>query len=241
MICTDRIIVLQHTRFSDTSIIVQALSKLHGRISLMVYGVGGKNKNKIGFFHPLAILDVVYSYKADRGVQKLTEHKLSPPLLNCITDMRKSTMLTFLAEIINKCIREEIGDAEQFKFIETSIQILEQIDNGTNLFHIAFLTRLSRYLGFAPNNIDPLCLYFDIEQSEATITRPHHKHYVSTEFFLRIMEISALPYDQLGEVRISKSERDTMLDTIIKWYSFRISTMNSINSLEVLQDVFSVA
>ena len=92
MLCTDRIIVLSHTRFSDSSIIVRALSRQHGRVSLMVYGFGGKSRSKLGAFHPMALLDVVYSYKPDRDIQKLTEYRPAPNLVSCTADLRKSSL-----------------------------------------------------------------------------------------------------------------------------------------------------
>ena len=151
MLCTDRIIVLSHTRFSDSSIIVRALSRQHGRVSLMVYGFGGKSRSKLGAFHPMALLDVVYSYKPDRDIQKLTEYRPAPNLVSCTADLRKSTLLMFMAEVVGKSIREEAEDDAQFEFIDVSVQILEQMQAGLQFFHLAFMVKLSRIIGFFPN------------------------------------------------------------------------------------------
>ena len=141
MLCSDRIIVLGHTRYSDSSIVVQALSRQRGRLALMVFGIG-KNKSRLGAFHPMSLLDVVYVYKAERQVQKLSEYKPSPPLASCIADLRKSTLLMFIAEVVSKSIREEASDDNQFSFIDTSVQMLEQMSAMSfvisALFDVAF-------------------------------------------------------------------------------------------------------
>lgn len=238
MLCTDRIIVLGHTRFSDSTIIVQALSREYGRISLMVFGLGGKSKSKLGAFHPMAVLDVVYTYKEDREIQKLTEYKPSPTLANCTSDLRKSTTLTFLAEVVSKSIRESAEDKEQFEFIDTSIQILEHLQNGLQYFHLAFMVKLSRHLGFFPGPNKEGQLFFDLEKGHGTEMMPFHKHYVASQVFNQICAFSDIKYEQMGNVKMTKNDRDFMLNTVIAWYGFRIPTMKDINSLDILHEVF---
>jgi DNA repair protein RecO (recombination protein O) len=238
MLCTDRIVVLSHTRFSDSSIIVQALSRQHGRISLMVYGFGGKNRSKMGAFHPMSLLDVVYSYKSEREVQKLTEYKPSPNLVNCTTDIRKSTLLMFMAEVVSKSIREEAEDDAQFEFIDMSVQILEQMQMGLQFFHLAFMVKLSRILGFFPS-IDSNHQFFDLEQGHSTAMRPVHRHFVAADVFNRIVFFADCQYNCLCDIQMSRQERDFMLETVIKWYQFRIPTMKDVNSYEILREVFS--
>ena len=238
MLCSDRIIVLSHTRFSDSTIIVQALSRQHGRVSLMVYGFGGKSRSKLGAFHPMALLDVVYSYKSERDVQKLAEYKPAPNLVNCTADIHKSTLLMFMAEVVSKSIREEAEDDAQFEFIDTSVQILEQMQAGLQFFHLAFMVKLSRIIGFFPN-IDGSHQYFDLEQGHSTALRPIHRHFVAADVFRHITFFADCQYNNLCDVQMSKQERDFMLETVIQWYQFRIPTMKEVNSYEILHEVFS--
>jgi len=238
MLCTDRIIVLNHTRFSDSSIIVQALSRQHGRISLMVRGLGGRGRTRIGAFHPMSLLDVVYTYKTDRSVQTLTEYKPSPYLVSCVADLRKSTLLMFMAEVVGKSIREEAEDDAQFEFIDTSVQILEQLSTGLQFFHLAFMVKLSRVIGFFPN-IDCGHQFFDLEQGHSTAMRPVHRHFVAADVFRRITFFADCPYNNLNSLQMPRQERDSLLETMLQWYGFRISTMKDVNSYEILHEVFA--
>ena len=238
MLCTDRIIVLSHTRFSDSSIIVRALSRQHGRVSLMVYGFGSKSRSKLGAFHPMALLDVVYSYKPDRDIQKLTEYRPAPNLVSCTADLRKSTLLMFMAEVVGKSIREEAEDDAQFEFIYASVQILEQMQAGLQFFHLAFMVKLSRIIGFFPN-IDASHPFFDLEQGHSIAVRPVHRHFVAADVFRRIVFFADCPYESLRDVQMPRQERDSLLETVLQWYGFRIPTMKEVNSYEILHEVFA--
>lgn len=239
MLCNDRIIVLSHTRYTDTSIIVQALSEEHGRISLMVRGFGGKSRSKLGVFHPMALLDAVYSYREERQVQQLTEYKPSPSLPNCTADLRKSTLLMFLAEVVSKSIREETADQSQFAFIDTAVQILEQMQAGIQNFHIAFLLKLSRHLGFNLNQLEPGQQFFDLESGLGTVARPMHRNFITDEQFAQLYQFADCPFDQLQQIPLSRTDRDFLLTTTLLWYGFRIPTMKGVNSYSILHEVFN--
>lgn len=239
MLCNDRIIALSHTRYTDSSIIVQALSEQHGRISLIVRGFGGKSRSKLGAFHPMALLDVVYSYREERQVQQLNEYKPAPALPNCTADLRKSTLLMFLAEVVSKSIREETADHSQFAFIDTSVQILEQMQTGIQNFHLAFLLKLSRHLGFSPSPLEPDQQFFDLESGLGTIARPMHRHYITAEQFAQLYQFADCPFDRLDQITLNRSERDSLLTTTLLWFGFRIPTMKEINSYNILHEVFN--
>ena len=187
----------------------------------------------------MSLLDVVYSYKTDRSVQTLTEYKPSPHLVSSTADLRKSTILMFMAEVVGKSIREEVEDDAQFEFIDTSVQILEQMQAGLQFFHLAFMVKLSRIIGFFPN-IDSSHSFFDLEQGHSTAVRPVHRHFVAADEFSRIAFFADCPYNSLDTVQMPRQERDFMLETVLQWYGFRIPTMKDVNSYTVLREVFSV-
>lgn len=192
----------------------------------------------MGAFHPMALLDVVYSYKPDRDIQKLTEYRPAPNLVSCTADIRKSTLLMFMAEVVGKSIREEAEDDAQFEFIDASVQILEQMQAGLQFFHLAFMVKLSRIIGFFPN-IDASHPFFDLEQGHSIAVRPVHRHFVAADVFRRIVFFADCPYENLRDVQMPRQERDSLLETVLQWYGFRITTMKEVNSYEILHEVFA--
>jgi len=238
MVTADRIIVLKYVKYSDSSIIVQALSQKHGRVSLMVRGLG-KNRTKLGAFHPLALLDAVYSYREDRQVQRLSEYKPNPLLANCTTDLRKSTQLMFLAEVVGKSVMPETPDSLVFAFVEQSIMMLEEMEKGLAEFHIAFLVKLSQFLGFHPGQESVDMPFFDLTLGHGVEIRPHHKHYIGNDLFKKMYRYFDLKYSELDVCPLSKTDRDFLLDVVVMWYANNIVSMADINSHEILHQVFN--
>ena len=110
---------------------------------------------------------------------------------------------------------------------------------GLQFFHLAFMVKLSRIIGFFPN-IDSSHSFFDLEQGHSTAVRPVHRHFVDADVFSRIAFFADCPYNSLDTVQMSRQERDFMLETVLQWYGFRIPTMKDVNSYTVLREVFSV-
>lgn len=239
MLVSDRFIVFNYTRFSDSSIILHALSQQHGRLSVMVYGFGSKGKSKLVAFHPFSLIDTVYSFKPGRDIQKLKEYKINPLLTNCISDIRKSTILIFLSEITAKSVREETPDPQLFGFVEKSIEMLELMETGLAYFHLAFLVKLSRYLGFSPNSDSLQQPFFDLVSGHGIQQKPAHGHYLHQPMFEKLYQLLTLNYNQLDTLSWNRNERDTLMEAILNWYSFHVSGLKTIHSYQVLREIFA--
>ncbi len=76
MLLNTSAIVLNYTKFGDSSIIVHCLTEKLGRQSFLVYGIGNKRKSKLSSFQPLFILDVVLYNKSGRSIQNYFQTSL---------------------------------------------------------------------------------------------------------------------------------------------------------------------
>lgn len=239
MLVETSIIVLNYTRYYDSSVIVHALSEHYGRISFMLYGIATKKQSKLTAFQPLYLLDIQLYYKADRGLQKLKEYKLNPPLSNIVNDIRKSTLALFLAELISKTVKEEYADKTLFSFIKTSILFLEEIEYNLAFFHLVFLIKLSRFLGFAPESNTSNFRYYDYKDGVHVTTKPYHKHYMVDADFQLCILLMNVNYSNLDEVKMDIKKRDSVLEILLDLYEIHILNFNSLKSYSVLKEVFS--
>ncbi len=239
MLVSSSAIVLYYTKYSDSSIIVHLFSESLGRQSVMVYGIKGKKTNKLALFQPLYLIDTVIDFKANRGVQVLKEQKISPPLYNITNNVIKSTIALFISEVLYKCLREESADKSVFSFLMTSVKVLNEIEQGVGLFHIAFLVKLSRFLGFSPEESKISFLYYDLKSGKAVSARPHHEFYISYEHYKKLIKIYNSGYHQLAEIETNKNERDIFLKAIVQLYEIHALNFNTFKSYNVLKDVFS--
>jgi DNA repair protein RecO (recombination protein O) len=240
MLSETSIIILNYTRYSDSSIIVNALSEKYGRIAFIVYGIGGKHRAKLSAFQPLYMLDIQVYHKASKGLHKLKEYKINPPLYNLSANIRKSTLALFIAELLSKTIKEEFADKSLFDFIKTSLLFLNELEENLAIYHLVFLLKLSRYLGFAPENVNSNAAFYDYKEGIAINAFPHHKFYMNQTDFQTCIILLEANFSNLQAVKIDTAQRDRILNALLSLYEIHILNFNSLNSYPILKEVFSI-
>jgi len=240
MLSGTSIIVLNYTRYSDSSLIVHGISEQFGRISFIVYGIGGKHKAKLSAFQPLYLIDAQLYHKASKGLHKLKEYKINPPLHGLTSDIRKSTLALFIGELLSKTIKEEFADTSLYSFLRTSILFLDELEHNLSIFHLVFLLKLSRYLGFAPEADNTNALYYDYKDGILMNSIPHHNYYITrTDFQTYILLLDA-NFNNLDEVKMDTPQRNRILNSLLSLYEIHILNFNSLNSYRILREVFSI-
>lgn len=239
MLSGTSIIILSYTRYSDSSVIVHALSEHFGRISFMVYGIDSKHRGKLSAFQPLYLLDIQLYFKPSRSLQKLKEHKISPPLFNLTSDIRKSTLALFIAELLSKTIKEEFADKSLFNFLQTAIQFLDELEHNLSIFHLVFLLKLSRYLGFAPESNFSDKLYYDYKDGMHVYNKPYHQYYLNRSDFNTCIILLEANFSELNKIKISTTQRNDIIIALLNLYEIHILNFNSLKSYPILKEVFS--
>ena len=232
-------IILSYIKYSDNSVIVNALTEQYGRISFMVYGVGSK-KNKLSAFQYLFILDLQIYYNPERDIQKLKEYKINPPLLSLTTDIRKSTLAMFIAEVITKTIKEEHQDITIFNFLKTAIFFLNELNNNLSIFHLVFLLKLSRLLGFSDFSKDILYNYYDYSEGIEKFGKPSHNHYLSKYDYELCSKLININFNNIESVVLSRDIKINLLDKIVDLYKVHNYEFNSLKSYTYFKEIFSV-
>lgn len=238
MLSQTEAVVLNYTKYSESSIILHVLTEKFGRQSLLVYGIGKSKRNKLGAFHPLALIDAQIYYKSNNTLQKLKEHQSLQPLFSVTQDVAKSTLAIFLAEVIYRTVRESNPDERLYSFIKTAILLLENLDTGIGAFHLVFLTKLARYLGFMPANVSTLPFY-DFKDGYELAFKPHHEYFATQDELRLLVYFLNLPFTEIGLLALGKTQRNNLLGIIIKIYELHLLNFNSFKSFIVLKEVFS--
>jgi len=231
------LIILNYTRYSDSSAIVNAISDTHGRISFLVYGIN--KKNKLTAFQPLFLMEAELYIKPSRTLQKIKEFKIAPPLFSLTSDIRKSAIALFIAELLSKTIRESHLEKSLFTFLKTSILMLEEVEDNLSVFHLVFLLKFSRYLGFAPESEIETPLYFDFKENRSTPYKPYHNQYFTPYEFDLCSKFLTADISQLENYNVSKSTRNALMDKVLMLYEIHILNFSSLKSYTVLREVFS--
>jgi DNA repair protein RecO (recombination protein O) len=238
----DQAIVLKYIKYSESSLIVHVYTRLGGRQTLMVYGIGGKKRNKLVYFQPLYLLDIDYSLKTNRDIHQLKEFKLDPPLPMLSTDIRKSTLALFIADILYNTLLEEHSDENLFDFIKASVLILDNLESGFAWFHIVFLVKLSRFLGYQldfTQGGQESIQWFDMQKNQPVTVKPLHNYSLSKQEIEKISLLAQTPFNQLNTLEIYNNERNKLLEVIVDIYENYSLNFKSLQSFKVLKDVFS--
>lgn len=218
MLHKTRGIVFKFFKYRDTSVIVKIFTEAFGLQTYIVNGVRSKGaRGKIALYQPLTLLDMVVYHKETTEINRISEVKCQRPFQTLTTDIRKTAIAMFMAEILYKSVKEQGEVRELFDFIHNSIEILDHLPSGYENFHLQFLLKLTQYLGFGVGTSDDFYNSFpekDTEPVQLLLQNPYKQH-----------------------VKIGNSSRRILLDHIIRFYQTHIDTLKDINSIKVLQEV----
>ena len=240
MLAKTRAIVLSSIKYSESSIITKIYTEEYGMLSFIVRGVRKrKARMSASFFQAFTLVDLDINYKPKSNLQNIKEISLNERTDSLHTDVRKSTIALFLAELIHKSLEEEQQDKGLFDFLQISIRFLDSMEDSFGNFHLIFLLQLSKYLGFYPNethksNQD----YFNMESGQFE-SNPYSDQFMNSEYTAILKKLMNLSYVERDLLNISNLQRRKLLSEIIRYYQLHLPGMGRIASQEVLESVFA--
>ena len=232
-------ILLHAVKYSETSLIASIYTEDYGRQSFIINGIHGKNSTvRAAVFQPLYLLDLEIYYKSGREIHRIKNARISFPYSNIPFDIRKSTQVLFLSEVLYKCLREEEPNIELFDFLYHSLTLLDITEAGISNFHIWFLFKLTRFLGFSPNREDAeICNFFDLQTARFVSHEPLHSQFTDkhlTILFTRLFNIDSSSIENLD---YTQHERRLILEKLLEFYHIHLGNLGEFKSLEVLKEV----
>jgi DNA repair protein RecO (recombination protein O) len=233
-------IVLRQIKYGDTGLIAHLYTRRWGRIAVMVPGARSSSKSRNAYlFQPLTILDMDVYFKPAREMQNLREVKNHHPFMHISGDPVKSSVALFLGEVLNKALREEEPNEELFDFLDTHIQLLDVMDHGVSNFHLYFLLRLSRYLGFQPDMPSGEAeQWFDLAVGSFSDAPPLHGMYLGPDLTGLLGALLTVQVSGLGEITANRDQRVALLDGILRYYYHHLEGLGEIKSHKVLHALF---
>ncbi|OOQ58631.1 DNA repair protein RecO [Mucilaginibacter pedocola] len=239
MLHKTRGIVFKTTDYSESSVVVQIFTEKFGLQSYLINGVK-KPKAKISrnMLQPLHLVDMVVYHKPAGNIQRISELKNSPVLLSIPYDIIKSCLVMFLNEVLYKAIKQQTPDEAVFDFLFNSIEFLDNATEGLANFHLVFLIRLTRYLGFYPHSEGANSAnYFDMRNGVFSNYRPDSLSYLSPPHTANFQLLLESGFGHIGEIKLSNDERRYLINKLLEYYALHIEGFGYIKSHEVLEEV----
>jgi DNA repair protein RecO (recombination protein O) len=234
-------IVLHQIKYSDSGIVAQMYTRKNGRQSFLIRGVRNKKGGKQNLpLQPLLVLDLVMYNKGSRSMQTLKELSVSYAPAVIFSDLRKSCIAIFIAEVLTSVLREESPNTDLFDYIEESVIYFDRTSTGVPNFHIAFLSSLAGFLGFEPAKREHRSdKYFDMLDGRFVRFPPVHGLYAGPEVSDILATFFNSSFEEAGKICLTGAQRNETLETIIRYFSIHLPGLKKINSISVMKDIFS--
>lgn len=237
---TTRGIVFRQTKYSDSSLVVRILTEEMGLRSYIIKGARGpKSKMKASLFQPLTLLELVVSQKEKTDLQHIREARVAYSYQSMHLDIRKSSILLFLNELLYKSIQEEAVNPELFHFIFNHLILLDQtLENPAN-FHLLFVIHLTRNLGFFPQGIylNENTVFDLMEGQFSQAEALPAENFITGRncaWFSKLLEISP---EKFYSVALPSAVRRELLENILRYYHLHLPLTGEFKSHIVLHDV----
>jgi DNA repair protein RecO (recombination protein O) len=241
MLHKTRGIVFRTIRYTDSSVIVHIFTETFGLRSYLVPGARSKKaKVRASLFQPLALVELQVSNREKNSLHRISDITSLQSWNRIAADIRKSSMLLFLNEVLYKSIREEAPYTDLFEFISQALQMLELGTENNPNFHLVFLSKLAGLLGFAPQGMYcPETPVFNLSEGQFQDHEPSHVHFISGEPSRLLGEILNLNFENGHQLEMTGGHRRELVRKLIDYYRLHISTVKEIKSQAVLEEVLS--
>lgn len=235
---TTRALVISAIKYGEADLVVSCYTENYGLKSYLLRGILKSKKGKLrkSLFQPLTLLELQAIHK-DRGtLERIQEAKVTYPYQSLHTEVVKSTLVMFLAEILKATIKEEEANPGLFRFISSSLLWLDGNNNAAN-FHLLFLLKLSGYLGFYPDFGSQSYPWFNLMEGVFQSEREgsHCESGVVVEVLYTLQDLT---FEQLSEHPIPKHARRETLGVLLDYYKLHVQGFHSPKSLPILGQLF---
>jgi len=233
-------IVLHTLPYGDNSLIVYLFTDVLGRRTYIIRNsASSKSRTRAAaLFQPMFVVGFEGMENPRARMHRMKDVVSALPLRSIPFDIRKSTISLFMAEVLYRLVREEEANAALFDFLYDSICLLDDMQQGVANFHLWFLVRLSRYLGFYPSDDYTEGAWFDMREGHFSAVQPLHAaviHPRQSELLWRLMRC---PIDELSGIALSRNDRSSFMDSILCYFGYHLDAIHAIRSVDILREVF---
>lgn len=238
MVLATNAIVLSKLRYRDNDLIVTCYTQQHGVLSFLLRGVlkSKKGLTKTAYFQLLSQLQLVIVYNPNRSLHTIKEAKLQHIYNSLHTHILKSAIVMFLAEMLSNTLKEEEQNETLYSYLETTLLWLDTHQECSN-FHLLFLLKLTKYLGFYPENTPSQYAYFNLQDGTFESSQ-NGKYTISGETLKILKQVLGTTFEDLSQVKITSKQRQSFLNILLQYYELHVGDFKKPKSLQVLNQVF---
>lgn len=232
-------IVLHTLKHKDSATIVTVYTRQFGRVSYMVHGVNKKKAVvRSAYLQALSIIEIDVFHNTKKSIQQIKDLHTAYNFIGIPYDPIKNALALFIAEVLYRSLKQTESDENVYLFIENAIQQLDHCETGISNFHLVFMVKLSRFLGFAPNIEETENRYFDLMNGVFLTQKPLHSHYLIQEVTADLAALLSVDFSTMDELQMGRQKRVKLLESLVEYYRLHVPEFHGLHSLAVLQSLF---
>ncbi len=188
---------------------------------------------------PLTQLHLVASKKGKGSLERIKEAKVLASYTSLPFNPIKNAVGLFLAEVLYRTLKEEQSNPAKFEFIQTTCQLLDEVEPLPAHFHLSFMVAFSRYLGFYPElSSASTGRYFDKLEGVFLTQQPLHPHYLNAETSQALKGLLSIKMTD-EKAPLTKPVRKALLAEMLEYYRLHVDGFGKLKSVDVLEELFS--
>ncbi len=241
MLVKTEAIVLHSFKYGESRLIVDMFTREVGRLSFIVpLPKTPKSRIKKQYFQPMTLLEIECDVRQRVQLQKLKDVRLLSAYTSVPFSPEKLALSLFTAEFLYHALRSEQCNEPLFAYVCDAMRWLDAVETGFANFHLTFLMRLSRFLGFYPNLDDYVdgCV-FDLRAATFSLQVPTHRDFLQPDDAQRIHTLMRMDFPTMRLYRLSRHDRNRIVDVLLYYYRLHIPQFPELKSLSVLQELWA--
>ncbi len=227
-------VVLRALKYSETSLILDIYTEMHGIGSYIISGVRKSKSKSANVYQPMNIIDMV-AYQPGNSLARIKEASYAYNYVQLNIDVIKSSIGIFFVDLLKASIKEKEANPALYQFIKNTLISLDQ--NPVHpLLPINYALGLTSYLGFQPSdNYGEASPYFDLQSGEF-VENDLQSKYILNEVVSQYLYNAMI---ENNETRLDKEARKLVLDALMNYYRFHVNEFKELRSLPVLRTILS--
>lgn len=240
---TTKAIILRTVKYGETSLVVSAYTERFGIQSYLVNGVrtaSKKGSGKANLFQPGSVLELIVYHNDLKNLQRIKEFRWGYLYQHVLSDVIKNSIVLFMVELLQKCIKQPETNADLFNFIEESlIQVDKSKQQVTANFPLYFAIHLAAFFGFQlQDNYSAINNVLDLQEGFFVNEKPIHPYFIEGRLSEVMSELlKVMQPAELEQLLLNHEIRRSLLNNLQLFYALHIQEFGQLKSLLVLQEV----
>lgn len=241
MIVKSRGIILRSLKYGETSLILDIYSEGYGLNSYIVGGVRNKKtKTSAGSLQIMSIVDFVAYHKNIKTLYRIKEINTAVPYARIPFEIMRSSVGTFMVEMLKNILKENEENPELFEFIYDWFTYLDSTSYSVNNLHILFMLQLAEKIGVQPrDNYSVNNSIFDLKEGQFVKTAPNHSLHLDSLSSEILYDFMMEEKETVHELTCNNAIRRILLDKLIRFYQLHVDSVKEVHSHLILNEILS--